>query len=308
MTRARDPGWELYRSFLAVMREGSLTGAARALGLAQPTLGRHVSELEQRLGAVLFTRSAQGLMPTATAEAMMPQAAEMAAAAETLRRTASGAGSGTQGIVRITVSDVLGAEVVPGMLADLRAAHPGLVFELVLSNRNEDLLRREADLAVRMVRPVQEALVAKSIGRIPLGFYARRDYLARHGTPRRLADLARHAMIGFDRELISLHSLKGLPIPFAREDFAFRSDSNLAQLAAVRAGLGIGAVQVPIAARQADLDRVLPKLFAPWLEGWIVMHEDLRKSRPLRLVFDHLAAALTAYARERPDPHAADGG
>jgi DNA-binding transcriptional LysR family regulator len=292
----REPAWELYRSFLAVMREGSLSAAARALGLTQPTLGRHIGELEAALGgSALFTRSPSGLAPTETARELVPHAEAMAAAAEALVRAASGEKSEARGVVRITASEIIGAEVLPPILAEFRAEHPGIAVELVLSNRTDDLLRREADIAVRMVRPTQASLVAKHLGRIALGLHAHRRYLEAHGRPRSLEELVRHALIGFDREMRSRRLLQDVGLTLTRENFAFRADSDLAQLAAIRAGFGIGVCQIGIARREPDLVHLLSDGFGLGLEVWVVMHEDLRTSRRVRLLFDHLAGGLATY-------------
>src|SRR3984957_10712096 len=173
------PGWELYRSFLAVIRAGNLSQAARSLALTQPTVGRHIDQLEAALDQPLFTRSPQGLRPTAAALALVPHAEAMAAAAETLLRVASGAAEEESGTVRLTASDLSGGAVLPPILARFQERHPGIVIELVLSNRTEDLLRRDADVAVRMVRPVQSALIARRIGMVPIHLYAHRSYVAR---------------------------------------------------------------------------------------------------------------------------------
>lgn len=304
MTSQAGPGWELVRSFQAVMRQGSLSAAARALGLTQPTLGRHIDQLERALGTKLFMRSPHGLAATEAAHTMLPQADAMAAAAAALVRAASGAAEAVAGVVRITASDVVGAEVLPPMLAELRAAHPGLVCELVLSNRTDDLLRREADIAVRMVEPQQGALLVRRLGRIAVGLYARHDYLARCGTPRTVGELAGHALIGFDRDMRSARSLRGLPAGLDRTAFALRTDSDLAQLAALRAGFGIGGCQVPIARRDPELVPVLADVLALSLDAWLVMHEDLRASRRVRVVFEALGAALVAYVARGRDPSA----
>jgi DNA-binding transcriptional LysR family regulator len=296
------PVWDHYRTFLAVIATGSLSGAARALGLSQPTAGRHVEALEAALGgAALFTRSPAGLRPTEAALALKPQAEAMAHAAEALMRTASGEADAVRGAIRLTASDVIGAEVLPPILTDFREGNPAVSVELVLSNRPEDLLRREADIAVRMVRPTQEALLAKRIGAVGLGLFAHRSYLQKHGEPTTLGESG-HAAIGFDRDPSVARALSGLTIPTDRDLFAFRSDSDLAQLAALRAGFGVGACQLGIARRDPNLVRVLPRLgFA--LEMWVVMHEDLKSSRRMRLMFDHLVSALTAYAAEsQPTP------
>jgi DNA-binding transcriptional LysR family regulator len=291
-----EPAWELYRSFLAVMREGSLSAAARRLVLTQPTLGRHIAALEHALGLALFTRSPGGLAPTAAALDLLPHAEAMEASAAALRRVASGAATEEGGTVRITASEIVGAEVLPAILAAFRHDHSRIILELALTNRTEDLLRRDADIAVRMAPPKQEALVARHIGRVPLGLYAHRRYLARFGTPARIDDLPHHHLIGFDRDPRSWQSLKEPGFALDREVFSFRADNDLAQLAALRAGLGIGGCQRPIALREKGLVPVLPEAIAFSLDMWLVMHEDLRASRPLRLVFDHLAAELGRYA------------
>jgi len=299
-----EPSWELYRSFLATMRERSLSGAARALGLTQPTLGRHIDELEQALGGIaLFTRSQLGLTPTDAALDLVPHAEAMAASAAALARAASGAVGAAQGAIRLTASEIVGAEVLPPILAAFRERYPGIAVELALSNATEDLLRREADIAVRMVRPKQSALVAKLVGQVALGLHAHRRYLHAHGTPRSLDEVARHAIIGFDRETPSVRAVRALGLPLEREMFAFRSDSDLAQLAALRAGFGIGVCQLGLARRDPDLVRVAPEVFSVGLDVWVVMHKDLRASHRMRLMFDHLAAALSAYvatSREMP--------
>ena len=296
--------WELYRSFLAVARHGSLSGAARALRMTQPTLGRHVDQLEQALGTPLFTRSPQGLLPTETALTLVPIAEAMASAAEAMTHAASGPPGEISGVVRITASEIVGAEVLPPILAEFATRHPRIAFELHLSNRTEDLLRRDADIAVRMLRPTQTGLVAQLLGETGLGFYAHRRYLAAvTQVPQRLApqtlatlaDLARLRLIGFDRDPVPVPAVAEAGVRLTRDMFSLRTDSDLAQLAALRAGYGVGACQVGIARRDPDLVRLLPGAFAVPLQTWLVMHEDLRASVRVRLVFDHLAAGLTAY-------------
>ena len=291
-------GWELYRSFLGVLREGSLSGAARALGITQPTAGRHVAALEAALGVVLFTRSQLGLMPTEVALALRTHAEAMESTAASLERAASSQGEGVRGVVRISASEVIGAEVLPPIVARLREAHPALKVELVSTNRVQDLLRREADIAVRMVRPKQEQLVARRIGQIELGFHARKDYLARHGTPRRMEELASHSLIGYDQPSAFVRNAGKALQGYGREAFSLRTDSDLAQLALIRAGAGIGVCQVGLARRREALVRVMPRAFSLKLETWVTMHEDLRGSPRCRAAFDALAEGLSAYIGE----------
>jgi DNA-binding transcriptional LysR family regulator len=251
--------------------------------------------LEQALGTPLFTRSPQGLIATETALTLVPIAETMEGAAEAMTRTASGQGAEIAGVVRVTASDIVGAEVLPPILAEFAGHYPKIAFELHLSNRTEDLLRRDADIAVRMVRPTQGGLMARRLGETMLGFYAHRHYLDAAGMPRSVADLARFRLIGFDRDPVPVTAVEQAGVRVTRAMFSLRTDSDLAQLAALRAGYGIGACQVGIARRDPDLLRVLPDAFAVPLETWLVMYEDLRASPRVRRAFDHLAAGLTAY-------------
>src|ERR1700761_7867188 len=214
----RAPDWHLFRAFLTVVREGSLSSAARALGATQPTMGRQIAALEASLGVTLFIRSLDGLSPTDAALRLIPWAEAMAAAAEAALRSASGEAGEEQGTVRITASDVIGANVLPTVLASFHAAHPRIAMELALSNRNEDLLRGDADIAVRMIRPTQGALVAKRIGRIDVGLYGHRRYLKTHAMPKRLDDLRRHVLIGYDREQAYLQLFEQMGVPITRDN------------------------------------------------------------------------------------------
>ena len=296
-------GWELYRSFLAVLDEGSLSGAARALGITQPTAGRHIAALESALGQVLFTRSQTGLLATDAALALRGYAEAMQSNAAALERAASGQGPGIAGTVRISASEVIGIEVLPPALAQLRRAHPRLTIELAPTNRVQNLLLREADIAVRMAPPKQEQLIARSVGAVDIGLYAHKDYLRRHGTPATPADLAGHALIGYDTETPFLRNAsKRFPIPsWNRDAFALRADSDLAQLALIRAGAGIGTCQAALARRDKALVRVLPDEVAFPLETWITMHEDLRASPRCKAVFDALVACLLAHTGGKSD-------
>lgn len=287
------PSWDFYRSFLAVVQERSLSGAARALSLTQPTIGRHIQALEGALGVALFTRSRAGLRPTEAASALLPHAQAMASAAGALERAASGEAGDERGAVRVTASEMVANEVLPPCLAAFREAYPGVVVELVVSNRSEDLLRRDADIAVRMVRPTQGALVARKIGVVRLGLFAHPRYVEKHGAPRTLAELPRHPLIGFDKQP-SVRRIDKLGLPVSRELFAFRCDSDLAQYAALKAGFGLGMCQLGLA-RRDGLVRVLPGQVRFNLDVWVVMHRDLAQSRRVRLMYDHLAEHLATY-------------
>jgi DNA-binding transcriptional LysR family regulator len=291
--------WDLFQSLHAVMQTGSLSAAAKVRGLTQPTLGRHIEALEQKLGAALFLRSPRGLTPTDLAHALQPHLTEMSAASAAALRDASGAADSMTGAIRITASQIMGTEVLPAILAEFRRANKGIEIELALSNKAEDLSRRDADIAVRMMRPTQGALMARKVGAIGVGFYAAPAYVECHGAPQTLDDMFEHTVIGFDREAPPLQALAELDLPWEinRDLFAFRSDNDLAQMAAVKAGLGIGAIQHQIA-RRWGLTPVLSNAFGFELEVWIAMHENLKSNRRMRLMFDHLVTGLSAFVAE----------
>jgi len=295
-----DPGWNLYRTFLAVVRDGSFSAAARRIGVTQPTAGRHIEALETVIGTRLFTRSPRGLMPTEAALALVPHAEAMAAAAAALARTSSGEARAERGTVRVTAAELVGCEVLPTILAEFGFRYPGIALELTLSNRNLDLLRRDADIAIRMVRPTQQSLVARRIGSVEVGLFVHRRYAEVYGVPKSAADLPRHRLIGFDRDPHAIQSAGGRAAELRREQFRFRSDSGPAQVAALRAGVGIGGCHVLIARRDPDLLRVLERAFTFRREMWLAMHRDVKATRRVRLLFDHLGEALTAYVRGSP--------
>ncbi|HAT32364.1 MAG TPA: LysR family transcriptional regulator [Janthinobacterium sp.] len=291
----QEPGWELYRSFLGILQEGSLSGAARALGLTQPTVGRHLDALERGIGQSLFVRSQHGLSPTRVAEALRPYAESLAATSAALLRVAASQGADATGTVRITASEVIAVEVLPPILTRLRATHPGLSIELTPSNRVENLLLRDADIAVRMVSPSQAALIARRVGNVELGLYARQSYLDLHGTPPDLAALEKHTLIGFDQETPFMRAIIAT-LPFLKRSlFALRTDSDLARIAMLRAGFGIGICQVGLARREPDLVRLFPDQVAPQLDTWLAMHEDLRHSPCCQAAFAALYQGLLEY-------------
>jgi DNA-binding transcriptional LysR family regulator len=287
-----DIGWELYRSFLGVLEHGSLSGAARALGIAQPTVGRHVAELEKSLRLALFTRSQTGLRPTEAGQSLRMYAESLRSTVAALERAAASQGGEVGGAVRVTASDVIGVEVLPPIIARLRGLYPNLAVELALTDRVQDLLRREADIAVRMMRPRQELLVARRVGNIVLGLHAHRSYLAIHGTPESVADLATHSLIGFDETTAFIRDAGKAFSAWQRDAFSIRTDNNLAQLALIRSSAGIGVCQAAIARRDQQIVRILPKQVSLPLETWITMHEDLRHSPRCRVTFDALVEGL----------------
>jgi DNA-binding transcriptional LysR family regulator len=284
--------WSLIRSFLAALDHGSLLGAARALGSTQPTLGRHIAELESQLGVVLFERTGRGLLPTEMATRLADSARAMEGSADQLVRSVSGAQAGVSGSVRITASQPVACFVMPPVLAQMRTALPEVQVELVASNQMSNLLRREADIALRMVQPDQASLVAKRIAKVTLGTYAHRDYLRRRGTPRQIQDLLTHELVGSDRDETILRAFAGFGYPVGREAFAFRSDDLIAYWEAVRAGLGVGFLADYLARTDNQLVALLPMLKIPPIPIWLTVHREIRTSPRIRAVYDFLAAAI----------------
>ena len=285
--------WRLIRAFLAVLDRGSLLGAARTLHASQPTVGRHVAELESQLGVVLFERTGRGLVPTTTALQLAQSARAMEEGARDLARTLSGAQSQTRGTVRITASVPVAVNLLPPLLAQMRQQLPEIQVELVSSNLVSNLLRREADIAVRMVRPEQGTLVARKIGDVVLGAFAHRSYLARRGTPRNGTELFTHDLIGGDTDLTILQGFAAMGYTIEREAFALRTDDLMAQWQALRAGLGVGFVASYLARTDPDVLPVLAgQLKVPALPMWLAVHREIRTSRRIRAVYDFLVASL----------------
>ena len=290
--------WNDQHAFLAVMETGSLSAAARRLGVSQPTVRARIEALEAVLGTVLFTRSVHGLGPTPTAEAMAAPARAMDHASQAMLRAASGDSAMAAGRVRLSVSEFVGIEVLPPMLRALRDKHPQLSVEFELSNASADLLDQQVDVAVRMHPPEQSALVAKKVPSIPLGFFAHRDYLEAYGRPASKAEIREHLFIGPDRNRSDLAVAARIGDP-ARIRWIARTDSHPAQLALARAGVGIAVAQIPTAAHYPELERVLPDIELPQLPTWIATHENLRRLPRVAALFDHLVEAFEAYANGR---------
>ncbi|WP_336886540.1 LysR family transcriptional regulator [Hydrogenophaga sp. SL48] len=290
-----DFNWQLIPSFLAAHQHGSLLGAARALGISQPTVGRHVSALEAQLGTPLFERTGRGLVPTPAAARLADAARAMETGAQTLMRGAQQAQATLSGTVRLSASQPVACFLLPPLLARLRTELPGVQIELVVSNAVSDLLKREADIAIRMLRPTQGTLVARRIGQVGVSACAHRDYLARRGVPQQPADLLQHELVGNDKVQEIYHGFAALGHPVGPEQFALRTDDLIAYWAAVRAGLGIGFVASYLLRNDPDLVPVLPDLPIPSLPVWLVVHREIRSSRRMRAVLDFLARELPPF-------------
>jgi DNA-binding transcriptional LysR family regulator len=284
--------WSLARSFLAVLEQGSLLAAARHLQSSQPTVGRHVAELEAQLGVVLFDRTGRGLQPTEAALRLADAARAMQAGADALARSAMGTHHVVSGTVRITASQPVACYVLPGLLARMRLSLPDVQVELVATNAVSNLLRREADIAVRMVQPKQATVIARRVGKVALRACAHQDYLRRRGMPRQPTDLLEHDLIGGDLNDETLKGFAARGVPVTREQFAFRTDDLIVVWEAVRAGLGIGFVSEHQIRTDPAVIPLLPKLKIDPLPVWLAVHKEIRTSKRIRAVYDFLADAL----------------
>jgi DNA-binding transcriptional LysR family regulator len=300
-----DFDWTLMRSFLAVIEAGSLQGAARRLTSTQPTIGRHVMQLEEQLGCALFERTGRKLLPTRAAEAIAEHARQMAEGADAVARALSAAQDAPTGTVRISASQMAACYLLPPMLARVRLAQPALQIELVSTNAVSNPLRREADIAIRMVRPEQSSLIARKVGEVGIGAYASSDYLARRGAPTSPAALVAHDLIGLDEDDTLLRGFAALDTPVMRESFVFRTDDHVACWQAVRAGVGIGFVSHFVAATDPDVRRVLPDLPVPPLPIWLAVHREIRGNTAIRAVYDLLGVYLAEASGTDRRPEAA---
>ncbi|MDP1732693.1 MAG: LysR family transcriptional regulator [Devosia sp.] len=290
-----EPDWSLWRSFAAVVEHGSLSAAARAIGLSQPTLGRHVEALEQALGVTLFERTLQGLKATDTALRLFEPVAGAQRALAEAAILAEGSTSALSGSIRITSSTVTSHYVLPPLLRDLRETFPQIAIELVPSDSVENLLLREADIAVRMFRPTQLELIAKRLGEIPVVACAHQSYLTARGTPGSLDDLANHDLIGFDRSDLIIGTARSMGFELKRGDFIVRTDSHTGMWELMKAGLGIGFAQAGLVRDTAGMVAVLPGFGVPPLQVWLTTHRELFTSRRIRAIYDRLGEGLAHY-------------
>lgn len=283
--------WDLVRTFLALLEHGSLSAAARVLHSSQPTVGRQLDALEAALSSVLFVRSPQGLVPTPTALDLAEPAKQMASSWATIARVALGHTETLAGTVRITASRTVSTYVLPAILADIRRRWPEIQLELVATDVVQDLLRRDADIALRMMRPTQDDVVARKVADLSLGLYGAAGYFERRGQPTSLAALREHDLVGLDRLDDIIRGLAAAGLVLERRDFCFRCDDHVAAVDAVAAGIGLGFVANHVARARGLVRSTLP-LPPLSLPVWVAMHQEVRTSTRIRAVADALAEAL----------------
>ncbi len=290
--------WNRARAFLVTAEEGSLSAAARALGMTQPTLGRQVDALEAELGVILFERAGRGLVLTPSGLELLDHVREMGEAAGRMSLAASGQAHEIEGSITLTASEMYSAHYLPPAIARLRREAPGIAVEIVSSNATVDLRRREADIAIRNFRPEQPDLIARKVGDDTARVYASKAYFGDRDLPRKPDDLKGATLIGFDETERLVQSLNACGFAFSHKQMRVITASHLVQLELVRAGVGLGVFPDIVAAHDPDLIAVLPEITEPFnFPLWLTAHREVHTSRRVRLVFDLLAEEMTKLVR-----------
>ncbi|MFW5329136.1 LysR family transcriptional regulator [Hydrogenophaga sp. ZJX-1] len=284
--------WNQLRAFLETAETGSLSAAARKLGLTQPTLSRQVAAIEQRMGVTLFERVGKAMALTPTGLDLLEHARAMGVAAQALSLAATGRSQAVGGVVSVSATDIVAAHLLPPLVRQLREQEPGIAIEVISSNALSDLLRREADIAIRHVKPEQPDLIARLIREATASFYASEDWVKIHGHPRTADDAVHLPFVGSDRSGQFLAYLRMHGLPLSEANFSSYSDHSVAHWALVRQGMGVGAMMDEIARDTPGMVRVLEDLPPVRFPIWLVSHRELRTSRRIRVVFEALAQGL----------------
>jgi DNA-binding transcriptional LysR family regulator len=290
--RAVKFDWNRARAFLVTAEEGSLSAAARALGMAQPTLGRQVDALEEELGVILFERVGRGFTLTPSGLDLLDHVRAMGDAAGRVSLAAAGQSQSIEGTICIAASETHAAMLLPPVIVKLRARHPGIHIEIVASSRASDLRRREADIALRNFAPTEPDLIARKIRDIPARLYATPDYLDRIGNPKLPYDLRHADFISIDSSGMFLKGLNAMGLSLTEANFPILTENYLVMWEYVKRGIGIGIQDGTIGDAEAAVRRVLPDLEPLMFPIWLVSHRELNTSRRVRVVFDLLVEEL----------------
>lgn len=291
--RSVDFDWNRARAFLVTAEEGSLSAAARALGMTQPTLGRQVTALETELGVVLFERSGRGLGLTPSGLDLLEHVRAMGDAASRFSLTASGQSTSIEGSICITATEVMAAFVLPPILGRLRELEPGIEIELIASNSTSDLKRREADIAIRAFRPTQSDLIARKVCDTRMQLYAASSYLRQIGNPTLPEDFGDAEFLGIERRNLIIEALNERGFALTLRNFPVITEHHLVQWELVKNGLGIGFMTEDVGDAEPMVERALPRLDPFMVEVWLVAHRELKTSRRVRMVFDFLVSELS---------------
>lgn len=284
--------WNQLRAFFETAETGSLSAAARKLGLTQPTLSRQVAAIELSMGVTLFERVGKAMVLTPTGLDLLEHARAMGAAAEALSLAATGCSQAVGGVVSVSASDAVAAHLLPPLVRQLREQEPGITIEVISTNALSDLQRREADIAIRHVKPEQPDLIARLIREAAANFYASEAWVRAYGHPRTGEDAAHLPFVGSDRSGQFLGYLRQHGLPLSEANFSCYADHSVAHWALVRQGMGIGAMMDEIALETPGIVRVLDDVPPVRFPIWLVTHRELRTSRRIRVVFEALSQGL----------------
>ncbi len=291
--------WNHARAFCATADSGSLSAAARKLGLTQPTLSRQVAALEAELGVALFERVGKKLALTDAGLGLVEHARAMAGAADAMALAAAGRSQDVSGRVTISATDAVSAYLLPSLVARIREKAPQITLVIVASDSISDLRRREADIAIRHVRPTEPELIARLVGEMTAHFYAAECWIAKNGMPGSVAELCEADLLGFEPVDQFSEHLHAAGIPVSADRFRIVSGNSVVLWEMVRRGLGVCMMLKEIAELMPGVIRLLPALPGITVPVWLVSHRELHTSRRVRLVFDTLAEELSL----RPDGH-----
>ncbi len=289
--------WNRARAFLVTAEEGSLSAAAKALGMAQPTLGRQVDALEEELGVILFERLGRGLSLTPSGHELLSHVRGMGEAASQMSLAATGRSEALEGSICITATEVTAIYDLAPIIAKLRKIHPGVEVEVAASDDSKDLRRREADIAMRNYRPKENDLVARKIGEEVAMLYASADYIEKYGVPNKLRDLRNHKFVGFDGSDEMVKQLSSIGLEISDDNITVRAGNHMVHWELTKAGVGIGIMPERVGDLEPKVRSIMPSFRKMVYPVWLVAHRELHTSRRIRTVFDFIASEYSAKRR-----------
>ena len=287
--------WNRARAFLVTAQEGSLSAAGRVLNMAQPTIGRQITALEKELGVILFERVGRGLQLTPNGATLLEFVERMGQSANALSMAAYGQSQSIEGSITISASDTYAANVLPAIIAKLHVQQPAIKVEILTTNSASNLLKREADIAIRSFCPTEPELIAKKIRDVPARLYATAQYLSAIGNPKTIADLSKAEFIAIDKHESLMKGLNAVGFKLSADNFPIMTENFLVMWEMVKQSIGIGILDSFIAEKEPTIVSVLPDMPPLIFPLWLVAHRELNTSRRIRVVFDLLAKELGKY-------------
>jgi len=284
--------WNQLRAFVTTVEAGSITAAARILGATQPTISRQISSLEEQLGLTLIERGPRGMILTAPGEALLRDAKAMSEAAARISVSASDHSSTTEGVVSVSASEAICLYRLPEIIEELREVAPGIELHVLSEDGMSDLIRREADIAIRHIRPQQSDLIAKVVLESNAFLYATSNYLEQHGRPKALGDLSQHQFIGPCVGKTLPEILESVGVEISDRNVRLLSNSWGGSWELVKRDLGFCLMMKEVGDRTPEVERVFPDIIFQPMTFWLVSHRELRNNPRIRIVYDLIAKRL----------------